>query len=80
MVAAKPLSHGFSHHKLLLDSIHDTSQDANNRAMVSHQAKRVSERGTGPYRSPLQAQRFPGVYAAVYNLLNPGRHLNSAGL
>jgi putative transposase len=30
------------------------------------------------FKSPLQAQRFLSIHAAVYNLFNLGRHLVSA--
>ena len=39
---------------------------------------RESERGMRRFKSPKQAQRFLGVHAAVYNLINLGRHLVSA--
>ena len=71
-------SYGVAHRELLLDSIHDTSQYANNRAEVSHQPTRVRERGMRRFKSPLQARRFLDVHAAVYNLFNLGRHLISA--
>jgi putative transposase len=62
----------------MFDTIHDTSQFANNRAELSHQATRVRERGMRRFKSSLQAQRFLSVHAAVYNLFNLGRHLVSA--
>ena len=71
-------SYGIAHRKLISDSIHDTSQYANNRAELSHQPTRVRERGMRRLKSWQQAQRFLGVHAAVYNLFNLGRHLVSA--
>jgi putative transposase len=78
MVTDKLGSYGVAHRDLLLDTIHDTSRYANNRAELSHQPTRVRERGMRRFKSPLQAQRFLGAHAAVYNLFNLGRHLISA--
>ena len=55
-----------------------TSQYANPRAELSHQPTRVRERGMRGFKSIVQVQRFLAVHAAVYNLLNLGRHLISA--
>ena len=74
-IAHKLRSYGIAHRKLISDSIHDTSQYANNRAELSHQPTRVRERGMRRFKSWQQAQRFLGVHAAVYNLFNLGRHL-----
>ena len=60
------------------DTIHDTTQYANNRAEDSHQPTRVRERGMRRFKSMQQAQHFLGVHAMVYNLFNLGRHLISA--
>ena len=60
------------------ESIHDTSQYANNRAELSHQPTRVRERAMRRFKSMRQAQRFLTVHAAVCNLFNLGRHLVSA--
>ena len=38
----------------------------------------LAERGMRKIKSMLQAQRFLGAHAAVYNLINLGRHLVSA--
>lgn len=67
-----------AHREVIPDSIHDTSQYANNRAELSHQPTRVSERGMRRFKSMQQAQRFLGVHSAVYNLFNLGRHMVSA--
>ena len=77
MVTDKLGSYGVAHRELLRDTIHDTSQYANNRAEVSHQPTRVRERDMRRFKSPRQAQRFLGVHSAVYNLFNLGRHLIS---
>ncbi len=78
MVTDKLRSYGVAHRELVPDSIHDTSQHANNRAELSHQSTRVRERGMRKFKSILQAQRFLSVHASVCNLFNLGRHLISA--
>ena len=78
IVTDKLRSYGVAHRELIPDSIHDTSQYANNRAELSHQPTRVRERGMRRFKSMIQAQRFLGVHAVVYNLFNLGRHLISA--
>ena len=78
IVTDKLGSYGVAHRELIPDTIHDTSQYANNRAEVSHQPTRVRERGMRRFKSARQAQRFLGAHAAVYNLFNLGRHLISA--
>ncbi len=60
------------------DTVHDTSQYANNRAELSHQPTRVRESGMRKFKSIAQAQRFLSAHAEVYNLFNLGRHLLSA--
>lgn len=64
-----------AHRELIPDTIHDTSQYANNRAELSHQPTRVREWGMRKYKSLEQAQRFLNVHATVGNLFNLGRHL-----
>ena len=71
-------SYRVAHRELIPDTIHDTSQYANNRAELSHQPTRVRERGMRRFKSMSQAQRFLDTHAAVYNLFNLGRHLVSA--
>ena len=78
IVTDKLRSYGVAHRELIPDTIHDTSQYANNRAELSHQPTRVRERGMRRFKSMQQAQRFLTVHAAVYNLFNLGRHLVSA--
>ena len=78
IVTDKLRSYGVAHRELIPDTIHDTSQYANNRAELSHQPTRVRERGMRRFKSPQQAQQFLTVHAAVYNLFNLGRHLVSA--
>ena len=78
IVTDKLRSYGVAHRELIPDTIHDTSQYANNRAELSHQPTRVRERGMRCFKSTRQAQRFLSAHAAVYNLFNLGRHLISA--
>ncbi len=78
IVTDKLRSYGVAHRELIPDTIHDTSQYANNRAELSHQPTRVREWVMRRFKSMQQAQRFLTVHAAVYNLFNLGRHLVSA--
>jgi putative transposase len=78
IVTDKWRSYLVAHRELTPDSIHDTSQYANNRAELSHQPTRVRERGMRRFKSTRQAQRFLTTHGAVYNLFNLGRHLISA--
>jgi putative transposase len=75
IVTDKLRSYGVAHRELIPDTIHDTSQYANNRAELSHQPTRVRERGMRRFKSTHQAQRFLSTHTAVYNLFNLGRHL-----
>jgi predicted RNase H-like HicB family nuclease len=67
-----------AHRELMPETVHDTSQYANNRAELSHQPTRVRERDMRRFKSKRQAQRFLTVHATIYNLFNLGRHLISA--
>jgi len=78
VITDKLRSYGVAHRELIPNTIHDTSQYANNRAELSHQPTRVRERGMRRFKSAPQAQRFLSTHAAVYNLVNLGRHLISA--
>ena len=78
IVTDKLRSYGVAHRELIPETIHDTSQYANNKAELSHQPTRVRERVMRRFKSMQQAQRFLTVHAAVYNLFNLGRHLVSA--
>ena len=78
IVTDKLRSYGAAHRELIPDTIHDTSQYANNRAELSHQPTRVRERGMHRFKSTQQAQRFLSVHATVHNLFNLGRNLISA--
>ena len=74
VVTDKLKSYCVAHREHMPDTIHDTSQYANNRAELSHQPTRVRERGMRRFKSTHQAQRFVSTHAAIYNLFNLGRH------
>ena len=78
IVTDKLRSYGVAHRELMPETIHDTTQYANNRAELSHQPTRDRERGMRRFKSSRQAQRFLSVHAVVYNLFNIGRHLVTA--
>ena len=78
VVTDKSGSYSVAHRELIPETIHDTSQYANNRAEVSHQPTRVRGRGRRRSKSAGQAQRFLGDHAAVCNLFDPGLNLVSA--
>ncbi len=78
IVTDKLGSYRVAHQELIPNTVHDTSQYANNRAELSHQPTRVRERGMRKFKSMAQAQRFLSAHAEVYNLFNHGRHLLSA--
>jgi len=78
IVTDKLRSYNVAHRELIPDTIHETTQYANNRAELSHEPTRVRERGMRKFKSMEQAQRFLGAHAAVHNLFNIGRHLVSA--
>jgi len=78
IVTDKLGSYRVAHRELIPETIHDTSQYANNRAELSHQPTRVRERGMRKFKSIEQCQRFLSAHAEVYNLFNLGRHLLSA--
>jgi len=71
-------SYGVAQRELIPETIHDTSQYANNKAELSHQPTRVRERGMRKFKSMEQTQRFLSAHAEVFNLFNLGRHLLSA--
>ena len=67
IITNKLRSYGVAHRELIPDTIHDTSQYANNRAEQSHQPTRVRERGMRQFKSTWQAQRFFSTHAEIYN-------------
>jgi putative transposase len=54
----KPSAYGVAHRELIPDTIHDTSQYANNRSEVSHQPTRVRERGMRKFKSAKNFRMF----------------------
>ena len=78
IVTDKLRSYGVAHRELIPDTIHDTSQYANNRAELSHQTTRVRERSIRRFKTMQKAQYFLSVHAMVCNLFNLDRHLLSA--
>jgi putative transposase len=78
IVTDKLRSYGVAHRDLIPDTIHDTSQYANNRAELSHQATRVRERVMRRFKSMQQAERFLTVHAAVSNLFNQCNKLSDS--
>ena len=75
IVTDKLRSYRVAHREVIHETIHDTSQYANNRAEQSHEATRVRERGKRRFKSMAQAMRFVTAHAAVSNLFNLGRYL-----
>jgi putative transposase len=71
-------SYNVAHRKLMLDTIHDTTQYANNRTELSHEPTRVRERDMRKFKAAAQAKQFLNAHAAVYDFFNLGRHLMSA--
>jgi putative transposase len=71
-------SYGVAHCELIPETIRNMEKHAINRAELSHQPTRVSERGMRKFKSVKRAQRFLNTHAAVYNLFNLGRYLISA--
>ncbi|MDP7314851.1 MAG: hypothetical protein QF715_08745 [Pseudomonadales bacterium] len=67
-----------AHRELTPKSVHDNAQYVNNRAELSHQPTRVTERGMRSFKSMKQSQQFLNIHAAVYIVFNLGRHLVSA--
>jgi len=64
--------------EVMPETVHDTSQYANNRAELSHQPTRQRERQMRRFKSRHQAQRFLSLHARVNNLFRYGRHLMRA--
>ena len=78
IVTDKLRSYGVAHRELIPETIHDTTQYANNRCELSHEPTRVRDSGMRKVKSKHQAHCFLGAHAADYNLFNLGRHLVSA--
>jgi putative transposase len=75
LVTDKLRSYAAAHRQTFPSVRHCTTQYANNRAEVSHQATRLRERLMRRFKSPGHAQRFLAVHGAVLNLFRVGRHL-----
>ena len=60
------------------NTIHDTSQYANNRAEISHEPTRQRERTMRGFKSMGQAQRFLAVHGTMRNLFAIPQHLMRA--
>ncbi len=65
IVTDKLRSYGVAHRELIPETIHDTTQYANNRCELSHEPTRVRERDMRKFKSMHQAQRFLGAHAAA---------------
>ena len=64
-----------AHREVMPNTIHDTSQYANNRAELSHEPTRQRARTMRRFKSMGQAQRFLTVHGAMKNLFAIPRHL-----
>ena len=71
IVTDKLSSYRVAHRELIPDTIHDTSQYANNRVELSHQPTRVRERGMRRFKSLRQAQRFLSVPCCSLQFIQP---------
>ena len=77
-VTDKLRSYAAAHREMMPDTIHDTSQYANNRAELSHEPTRQRERTMRGFKSMGQAQRFLTVHGTMKNLFGISRHLMRA--
>ena len=75
LMTDKLRSYAPAHRELMPDSIHDTTQYANNRAELSHEPTRERERRMRRFKSIGQAQRFLAVHGVMRNLFAIPRHL-----
>ena len=73
IVTDKLRSYGVAHRELIPESVHDTSQYANNRAEQSHEPTRVRERGMRRFKSVGQAQPIFGCSLSRLELVQPGQ-------
>ena len=78
LVTDKLRSYAPAHREVMPDTIHDTSQYANNRAELSHEPTRQRERTMRGFKSMGQAQRFLAVHGTMKNLFAIPRHLMRA--
>ena len=75
LVTDKLRSYAPAHRQVMPNTVHDTSQYANNRAELSHEPTRQRERTMRRFKSMGQAQRFLAVHGAMKNLFAIPRHL-----
>jgi len=75
LVTDKLRSYGAARRELGLSARHEQGMRRNNRAENSHQVIRRRERKMQRFKSPMSAQRFLSVHAAVHNLFNLERNL-----
>ena len=75
LVTDKLGSYRVAHRDVMPLVPHDTTQYANNRAEVSHQATRHRERQMRGFTSRDHAQRFLTVHGVIQNLFRVSRHL-----
>jgi len=75
LITDKLQSYAAAHRTVIASVVHDTTQYANNRAEVSHQATRQRERQMRRFKSPAHARRFLSVHGIIQNLFRVGRHL-----
>jgi len=78
LITDKQPSYRPAHCEVMPDTIHDTSQYADNRAEVSHEPPRQRERRMRRFKSIGHAQRFLAVHGALQNLFVVPRHLMRA--
>jgi putative transposase len=74
LVTGRLKSYGAAIRTMMPSVNHETDQDANNRAEVSHQPTRQRERQMRRFKSPRQAQLFLSVHGVVLNLFRLARH------
>ena len=71
-------SHAAAHREVMPDTLHDTSQYANNRAELSHEPTRQRERTMRGFKSMGQSQQFLAVHGTMRNLFAIPRQLMRA--
>ena len=74
-VTDKLRSYAAARREVMPNTLHDTSQYANNRAELSHEPTRQRERTMRGFKSMGQAQRFLTVHGTMRNLFGISRHL-----
>jgi transposase-like protein len=77
LVTDKLRSYAAAQRELGFSVHHEQGLRRNNRAENSHQVVRRREHKMQRFKSPMSAQRFLSVHAAVHNTFNLQRHLIS---